>query len=76
MDPFEMRNVVVDCAEPRELADFYRAAFGWEYLPGHEEDDPAGDDWLQLRPPLLRSGVTLMNARTRTDPSGGPWPSR
>jgi catechol 2,3-dioxygenase-like lactoylglutathione lyase family enzyme len=51
VEPFVLRNVVVDCAEPRALAEFYRVALGWSYVPGHEENDPAGDDWLQLRPP-------------------------
>lgn len=35
-------SVVLDCPEPRKLADFYRAVLGWE-------EDPSGDaDWLDI----------------------------
>ncbi len=64
-----MRNVVLDCAEPRALAEFYRAALGWSYVDGHEDEDPAGDDWLQLRPPA--AGPLL--AFQRSDAPVTPW---
>ena len=67
-----MRNVVIDCPQPRALAEFYRAAFGWSYVPGHEEDDPDGDDWLQLRAP---GGAPLL-AFQRSDAPVTPWPPR
>jgi hypothetical protein len=52
--PF-LRQVVLDCPEPRVLAEFYRELLGYAYRPGHEpppadEPDPAGEDWLVLRP--------------------------
>jgi hypothetical protein len=42
-------QTVLDCIEPRVLAEFYRQLLGLHYRPGHETDDPAGDDWLVLR---------------------------
>jgi hypothetical protein len=52
--PF-VRQVVLDCAHPRKLAEFYRELLGYAYRPGDEqppvgEPDPLGDDWLVLRP--------------------------
>lgn len=50
-----VRQVVLDCPHPRPLAEFYRALLGYSYRPGDEppaegDPDPAGDDWLVLRP--------------------------
>jgi Glyoxalase-like domain len=52
--PF-LRQVVLDCPEPRPLAEFYRRLLGYAYRPGDEpppagQPDPAGGDWLVLRP--------------------------
>ena len=52
--PF-VRQVAFDCAHPRPLAEFYRELLGYHYRPGDEpppagEPDPAGKDWLVLRP--------------------------
>jgi uncharacterized protein (DUF952 family) len=52
--PF-VAQVVLDCADPRELAEFYRRLLGYAYRPGDEpppdgEPDPRGEDWLVLRP--------------------------
>jgi hypothetical protein len=48
--PFpQLRQVVLDCTRPRELAEFYRQLLGFTYRPGDEQPDPAGDDWLVLR---------------------------
>jgi hypothetical protein len=46
-----LSGIVVDCPDPRVLAEFYRRLLGWPYAPGHESDDPAGDEWLVLRSP-------------------------
>jgi len=43
-----LRQVVLDCTDARLLAEFYRRLLGLEYRPGHELDDPEGDDWLVL----------------------------
>ena len=50
-----VRQVVLDCSDPRALAEFYRQLLGYTYRPGDEtpppgEPDPRGDDWLVLRP--------------------------
>lgn len=49
-----IRQVVLDCPDPRALAEFYRQLFGLEYRPGDEppapgQPDPNGADWLVLR---------------------------
>ena len=54
-DPPRLRNVVVDTTDARRLAEFYRQLLGYEYRPGDEppargRPDPAGQDWLTLRP--------------------------
>jgi catechol 2,3-dioxygenase-like lactoylglutathione lyase family enzyme/uncharacterized damage-inducible protein DinB len=41
-----LRQVVLDCTDPRRLADFYRELLGFDYRAGHETPDPEGDDWL------------------------------
>jgi hypothetical protein len=48
-DP-QLLQVVVDCTEPRPLADFYRDLLGYEYRPGHETPID-GEDWLVIRHP-------------------------
>ena len=50
-----VRQVVLDCPQPRVLAEFYRQLLGYAYRPGDEqpapgEPDPRGEDWLVLRP--------------------------
>jgi hypothetical protein len=42
-----LRDVVLDCTNPRELAEFYREFLGLTYRPGDEP--PSADDWLVLR---------------------------
>jgi hypothetical protein len=44
----QLLQVVLDAPDPRALAEFYRQLLGLVYRPGHETDDPAGDDWLVL----------------------------
>ena len=49
-------QVVLDCADARALAEFYRRLLGLSYRPGDEpppagESDPRGQDWLVLRNP-------------------------
>jgi Glyoxalase-like domain len=41
-------QVVLDCTSARELAEFYRQLLGYVYRDGHEQVDPAGDDWLVI----------------------------
>lgn len=44
-----LRQTVLDCREPRPLADFYRALLGYDYRPGDETPED-GEDWLVIRP--------------------------
>jgi len=45
-------QVVLDCTDARELAEFYRQLLGFQYRPGHEppaDGKPDEADWLVLR---------------------------
>jgi catechol 2,3-dioxygenase-like lactoylglutathione lyase family enzyme len=49
-------QTVLDCADPRATAEFYRQMFGLQYRPGDEpppagELDENGQDWLVLLRP-------------------------
>jgi hypothetical protein len=49
-----LRQVVLDCTDPRSLAEFYRRLLGLEYRPGDEPPetgrvDEPDRDWLVLR---------------------------
>ena len=54
-------QTVLDCADPRATAEFYRQMFGLRYRPGDEvpedgQPDENGQDWLVLlRPDGARS---------------------
>jgi catechol-2,3-dioxygenase len=44
-----VRQVVLDCTDVRQLAEFYRQLLGFEYLPGDAERvDP---EWLAINAP-------------------------
>jgi len=46
-----LRQTVLDCENPRTLAEFYRELFGLRYRPGDEvppSDQPDDSDWLVL----------------------------
>jgi hypothetical protein len=52
----EIRGIVLDCLNPRALAEFYRQLFGLDYRAGNEppaegQPDTKGDDWLVLQNP-------------------------
>lgn len=68
--PLVLWEFTLDCPHPRELAEFYRRALGWEYASGHELTDPDGDDWLVLLPP--HGGPRL--AFQRSDAAVAAWP--
>jgi hypothetical protein len=49
----KLRQVVLDCTDARELAEFYRQLLDLRYRPGDEppaagQPDPAGQEWLIL----------------------------
>lgn len=64
-----VRQPTLDCAEPRELAEFYRRLLGWDYAPGHEGVDPDGDDFLLLIDP----DRPVRLAFQRSDAVVAPW---
>jgi len=66
-----LANVVLNCPDPRALADFYRGLLGWHYQKGQESADPDGDAWLVLTPP--DGGPNLAFQRDRTS-IPNPWP--
>lgn len=45
-----VRQTVLECVEPRRLADFYRELLGYDYRPGDDTQED-GEDWLVIRPP-------------------------
>lgn len=55
----ELRGVVLDTTNARELAEFYRQLLGFQYRPGHDEPDPNGDDWLVLQDPVSHSRLAF-----------------
>ena len=50
LDRPTVRQTVLDCRDPRPLADFYRELLGYDYRPGDETPE-AGEDWLVIGPP-------------------------
>jgi Glyoxalase-like domain len=73
----QLRQTVIDCTNPRQVAEFYRQLLGWAYRPGHEppapgQPDPEGDDWLTLRAPDGGRGLAFQ--KTERLPRS-TWPS-
>lgn len=81
MAPPVLRQVVLDTADARALAEFYRQLLDLAYRPGDEpppagEPDEAGQDWLVLRdeadrPQLAFQQVAQLPEATWPD---GPHP--
>ena len=76
-----LRQVVLDCADPRALAEFYRQFLGLVYRPGDEppaegEPDPLGQDWLVLRSPHGRPQLAFQHVADLPEPTWpeGPYP--
>lgn len=76
-DPTTVRprvvQTVLDTADPRGLAEFYRELLGMDYRPGDEDPDPDGDDWLVLHGeglwPLAFQKVPEITPPTWPDPA-------
>ena len=71
-----LRQVVLDCADPRALAEFYRQLLGLRYREGDElpppgAPDPRGEDWLVLRNPDGAPGLAFQPAPGLPEPT---WP--
>ncbi|HEY3436717.1 MAG TPA: VOC family protein [Actinotalea sp.] len=74
-----LRQVVLDCTNPRQLAEFYRRLLDLTYRPGDEpppggEPDPRGEDWLVLRGAGM--GVAFQGVAVLPEPTWpeGPYP--
>jgi predicted enzyme related to lactoylglutathione lyase len=65
-----LRQTTVDCADTRELAEFYRQLLGWQFRPGHEVADPEGDEFLVIVDPERPVGIAFQ----RSDAAVTPWP--
>ncbi|KJK50255.1 glyoxalase [Lentzea aerocolonigenes] len=44
----QLTTIVLDCADPRQLAEFYRAVTGWEVTASGEEYAYLGNGGIQL----------------------------
>jgi catechol 2,3-dioxygenase-like lactoylglutathione lyase family enzyme len=69
-------QTVLDCADPRATAEFYRQMFGLQYRPGDEpppagEPDENGQDWLVL---LRPDGGRSLAFGKADDVAGTTWP--
>lgn len=72
----ELRQVVLDCTDARELAEFYRELLGYRYRPGDEapsagEPDPEGEEWLVLQDP---AGTTRVAFQQVAELPRATWP--
>lgn len=59
-----MLQTVLDCEDPRRLAEFYRQLLGYHYRPGDEPPADGGDgpdeaDWLVLLKPSGERGLAF-----------------
>jgi hypothetical protein len=72
----QVRSVVLDTTDARQLAEFYRELLGYAYRPGDEppaagQPDEKGQDWLVLRDP----GGTMRIAFQHVDKlPASTWP--
>lgn len=76
VDTPSLRQVVLDCPQPRALAEFYRELIGLQYRPGDEtppqgEPDPRGDDWLCLRDSAGNPCLAFQHVADLPEPT---WP--
>jgi Glyoxalase-like domain len=68
----QLFQVVLDCTDPRALAEFYRELLGFVYCPGHETPDPAGDDWLVIHEADGRRRIAFQKV---DDVPASTWPA-
>ena len=68
-------QTVLDCREPRRLADFYRDLLGWAYRRG-DETPTDGEDWLVLKPGDGGHGLAFQLNPEYVPPVWTPEPDR
>ncbi len=71
-----VRQTVLDCPDPRALAEFYRQLLGLAYRPGDEmppdgEPDDRGQDWLVL---WRSDGSAVLAFQKVADLPPSTWP--
>ena len=69
-------QVIIDSTNPRASAEFWRSLLGLVYREGHEppginEDDPVGQDWLNL---LTPSGSSCLAFQKVEAQQKSTWP--
>jgi hypothetical protein len=72
----KLRQVVLDCEDARQLAEFYRQLLGYSYRPGDEPPAPGtpdtkGQDWLVLRDPEGGQALAFQQVAQLPEPT---WP--
>jgi hypothetical protein len=65
--------VVLDCTDPRGLAEFYRQLLGFAYRPGDDVPDPTADDWLVLQDSDGRARIAFQQVSELPEAT---WPTR
>jgi len=55
----QLLQTVLDCTDPRELAEFYRQLLGYRYRPGDEPGEDEDVDWLVLLKPAGDRGLAF-----------------
>ena len=74
--PF-VRQIVIDCPDPRVLGDFYCGLLGYAYRPGDVDPQP-DEDWLVIRPeaddPSSGRGIALQKVADYDPPVWSPEP--
>lgn len=71
-----LRQVVLDTTDARGLAEFYRKLLGYVYrhgdeIPGEDEADERGSDWLVLHHP---DGAPRIAFQQASDSRPSTWP--
>lgn len=75
--PPQLRQTVLDCADARVVAEFYRRLLGLRYRPGDElpapgQPDPRGADWLVLTDDAGSPHLAFQQVAHPPDPT---WPA-
>ncbi len=73
----QLRQTVLDCADARVVAEFYRRLLGLRYRPGDErpalgQTDPRGEDWLVLTDDEGSPRLAFQQVAHLPDPT---WPA-
>jgi catechol 2,3-dioxygenase-like lactoylglutathione lyase family enzyme len=67
----QLLHTVLDCTDPRTLAEFYRQLLGYSYRPGDEPSEGEDVDWLVL---LTPSGDRALAFQQVDDLPETTWP--